>query len=300
MPKGITTATNLMGVVGYGFPKVAKVQADVQIMFERIYDRYDIDAAYFLFNIAPDNLRTFVDFAKASGMLGFGVTMPHKTSMVNLVDDMTDYCKLTNAVNLVVIRDGKTFGYNTDGTGFCGKWDRDGVSMEGLNVVIIGAGSITATIAYELSDRGAASFRILNRTLDNAVQKAGLIQKITGKPTTAAQLTNSNLDEAAKKANVLVQAGSLGMMNFDGSITDFEYLGFIDHLPKDALVAEVVPFPLETTFLKKAMAAGHRTIDGADMICYQVPQTVRAYFGEEHNFDDDTILKISLDTFKGS
>lgn len=294
MAIGLTTATYLMGVLGDQFPRLPGISAGVQEMFHAEFAEYNIDAAYFLFSISPENLPAFVEFAKISGMPGFGVTMPHKNRIIPLLDDMTEDCKLTETVNLVIIKDGKTYGYNTDGIGFCGKWDSEGINMAGKHILILGAGAITGTIAYELSKRGAGSFKILNRTLANAERIADKIKGLTGKAVSFGTLTNEELERSAEMADVLVQASPLGGLNGD----QFSSLGFIDKLPKDALVADVNTLPVETEFLKKARANNHNTSDGADMLMYQMPETMRAYFGNSYNFDNSTIIEIARKALK--
>lgn len=294
MARDLTTATYLMGVAGDQFPRLPGIAAGVQDMFHAVFDKYNIDGAYFLFSIAPKDLPAFVEFAKISGMPGFGVTMPHKNRIIPLLDDMSEDCKLTETVNLVTIKDGKTFGHNTDGIGFCGKWDKEGINLTGKRVLILGAGAITGTIANELSARGAESFRILNRTVANAESMANMIKKLTNKAVSFGPITNEELEKSATIADVLVQATPLGGMGGG----QFESLDFIDKLPKDALVADVTAVPIETELLKKARANNHNTSDGADMLMYQMPETMRAYFGNGYDFNDDVIIEIAGKSLK--
>ena len=286
MVKGITSATLLMGVIGDNFKRIPGVAVGAQKMFHNVFDHYGIDAAYMRFNIAPENVGKFVEFAKIVGMPGFGVTMPHKARVIPYLDHVTDEARTYEAVNLVIIRNGETYGYMTDGIGYCGAWDAQGISLEGRNVLIMGAGAITPIISHELAKRGVAKFTILNRTVNNAQHVADIITKNTGKPATAGPMTPEMLDECAKDTGLLLQCTSLGMAD---NGTQHPYLGFIDLLPKDALVSDVIVNPLETELLKKARQNGHRTTDGADMLTYQLPETFHQYFGDTIKFGDDLV-----------
>ena len=60
----------------------------------------------------------FLRRAAEEGYAGFNATMPHKTDLVELVDELDADAQLYRAVNTVVLRDGKIRGCNTDGRGF--------------------------------------------------------------------------------------------------------------------------------------------------------------------------------------
>ena len=68
--------------------------------------------------VKAEDTAAFLAQAKAEGYGGFNATMPHKTALVDLVDELDGDAALYHAVNTVVIRDGKTRGCNTDGRGF--------------------------------------------------------------------------------------------------------------------------------------------------------------------------------------
>ena len=70
--------------------------------------------------------------AKFAGYAGFNATMPHKQELVPLMDALDEDARLMGAVNTVCIREGKTYGYNTDGEGFpSGPWPTRGSTRRG-------------------------------------------------------------------------------------------------------------------------------------------------------------------------
>ena len=280
----ITLATNIMGVITDGIPRIPGYTADVQNQFHNVFDRYGIDAQYYVFSVPPEELANFVTAAKTMRMPGFGVTMPHKHTILPYIDHLSEDSAACEAVNLVIIRNGETYGYMTDGTGYCAAWDRRGVQLEGRKVTIIGAGAIVPIICYELAKRKVAEFTILNRSTGRAENTAAIIRRTTGKPVTVRPLTTEELIRAAADTQLLLQASAIGMSGGQ----EFEDLSFLDHLPKGCLVSDVVVTPVDTKFLQYARAAGFETTDGADMICNQMPETMERYYPEVA-FENDVV-----------
>jgi shikimate dehydrogenase len=80
--------------------------------------------------------------------------------------------------------------------------------------------------------------------------------------------------DAAKEVSLLVNATSAGM-------TGAQALDLpLDPLPVNASVCDLVYNPLETDLLRRAQAAGHRTIDGLGMLMYQAVPAFEAFYGE--------------------
>ena len=80
----------------------------------------------------------FLCRAAEEGYAGFNATMPHKTDLVELVDELDADAQLYRAVNTVVLRDGKIRGCNTDGRGFLQMLLEAGISPEGKTITVLG------------------------------------------------------------------------------------------------------------------------------------------------------------------
>lgn len=294
MANWTTTNTKIMGVVGRDFLRIPRVQAGVQKAFHSIFDHYGIDAQYHLFRILPDQLPLFIESAKLLQMPGFGVTMPYKRQIIPYIDHLSDTAKLYEAVNLVIIKNGHTYGYMTDGIGFCGIWDERGYQFFGKRVTMIGAGAISMSICFELAKRGVTHFTIINRSVENAEH---LVLRLREKMQVSAYsrpFEQKSLDEASTDTDVLIQTTSLGMTRNN---THFPYLGFIDKLPEDAIVCDVITSPLTSDFLQCAKRLGHTCSDGADMLSYQLLPTMKYYFENEFPFDDK-VTKLAQQAFR--
>ena len=75
------------------------------------------DASYELIEVHPDKLAAKVAEMKAAGFKGWNITVPHKTAMAELVDEITPAARLARSINTVCNKDGKLLGYSTDGYG---------------------------------------------------------------------------------------------------------------------------------------------------------------------------------------
>lgn len=127
------------------------------------------DLQYELLQVAPEKLETAVRQFQRTGGKGLNVTAPHKRAVRELVDSISERAELAGAVNTLVLTNGEIHGDNTDGSGLLRDLKSNlGVTLEGANVLILGAGGATAGILGPLLDAGPKSVCIANRTLDKA------------------------------------------------------------------------------------------------------------------------------------
>jgi shikimate dehydrogenase len=126
-----------------------------------VYKRYDVPPAKFR--------RHVVHFFLHGGR-GLNVTLPHKVAAVELANELTPRAERAGAVNTLMIQgENVIIGDNTDGEGLV----RDlrgncGVAVEGLRVLILGAGGATRGILAPLLALGPAEIVIANRTASRA------------------------------------------------------------------------------------------------------------------------------------
>ena len=124
---------------------------------------------YELLQVTPDKLDTAVRQFQRTGGKGLNITVPHKTEVTKLCDQLSERARTAGAANTLSFRDGEILGDNTDGIGLL----RDlavnlDVNLEGANILILGAGGATRGIVGPLLEMQPVSLRIANRTLDKA------------------------------------------------------------------------------------------------------------------------------------
>ncbi len=113
-----------------------------------------IDVEYLLYDVEPEKLEAFLRNAKANGISGLNVTIPHKIKAKECLErkgTLDENARRLGAVNTIKIaEDGQLYGYNTDGPGFYRSLVEDlKFEPEGKNVFVLGAGGAArACIMY--------------------------------------------------------------------------------------------------------------------------------------------------------
>ncbi len=162
---------------------------------------------YELLQVSPEKLETAIRQFQRTGGKGLNITVPHKTEVTKLVDKISDRAATAGAVNTLSFRGGEVLGDNTDGIGLL----RDlavnlGVTIEGANILILGAGGATRGIVGPLLEMQPASLWIANRSLDKAQLLADRFSK-TG-PVSACRF---NVVPVSTKYDLIINATSAGV-----------------------------------------------------------------------------------------
>lgn len=210
--------------------------------------------------------------ARALGLRGLSVTMPHKDVAAATVDVLSPAAEALGAVNCVAITDGTTTGHNTDGAGFVASMRAEArVDPDGLVCGVLGAGGAARAIIRALADAGAEEVLVVNRTATSAVAAAAVA------PGTARVATAEELAEVA----LVVNATSVGM-------ADPRDPSRLDAVPIDpatlrtgTLVADVVYHPRRTALLAAAEDRGLPTLGGLGMLVQQAAVAIQIWTGEE-------------------
>jgi shikimate dehydrogenase len=232
-------------------------------MHNAAYQKLGLDYIYLPFRVKPEQLAQAVDGLRALNVRGFNVTIPHKVSVIPLLDGLDPLAEKIGAVNTVVNNDGELRGYNTDSAGFLKALLENGIEPEGKKIVVLGAGGASRAITYVLAEKGA-HLTVLNRQLelDWAEDIARLIHKDLDREVKVMEL--GHLAEALEGADILVNATSVGMS------PAIEESPVPAQLLKPGLVVfDIVYNPIMTRLLREAGSVGARTIGGVDMLAWQ-------------------------------
>ena len=119
------------------------------------------DYEYELREIAPDELNGFM---QQRDFLGINVTMPYKADVIPYLDWIDDVAKEIGAVNTIVNRDGKLYGYNTDFYGMTKLFAHAGIDARGKKAIIFGTGGTSKTAAAVLKSLGAGEILKVSRS----------------------------------------------------------------------------------------------------------------------------------------
>jgi shikimate dehydrogenase len=226
-----------------------------------------IDATFVALPVSAADLPMAVAGARAFGLLGLSVTMPHKSAIVSHLDDVRHDAAALGAVNCVV-RDGRRLiGTNTDGPGFVDALRARGVDLGGKRVLVLGAGGVARAVIRALPGAGVGAIGIANRTLDRAAEAAVLGGSV-------AQVVEV-IDASAY--DIVVNATSVGMgaTPADGELPVGE-----DQRRPEHVVFDLVYEPAETGLLTAARRVGATAVDGVGMLVHQAAHAFALWTGE--------------------
>ena len=233
-----------------------------QAMVEAAYGHHNLDWRYLTIEVAPDGLEDAVKGAKAMGFQGFNCTIPHKVKVIEYLDGLGESASLMGAVNCVVRKDGQWIGENTDGKGFVESL-REFTDPSGKNVVIFGAGGAARAIGVEVALAGASKITIVNRTVDRGEELTKLLDEKL--QVEADFVPWDGVYAAPDGTDVLINATSIGLFPDVDARLDLH----IDSLHEGMVVADVIPNPPATNFVRDARAKGCKVIDGLGMLVNQ-------------------------------
>lgn len=226
-------------------------------MHNAAFKKLGLDYVYVSFRVKRKELDQAIQGIRALNIRGLNVTIPHKVAVIPLLDKLDELARKIGAVNTIVNDNGVLTGYNTDATGFLQALLERGIEPKEKNVVILGAGGAARAISFILAEKGA-SLVILNRTLDKARECAprGEVRALA--------LNQENLVKALDKADILVNATSVGMSPNVG-----ETLVTSNLIQPNLVVFDIVYNPVKTKLLKEAEKAQAKTISGLEMLLWQ-------------------------------
>ena len=224
--------------------------------------------------VKAGDTEAFLRRAVREGYAGFNATMPHKTALVKLADELDADAKLYRAVNTVVLREGKIRGCNTDGRGFLQMLAESGISPQGKTVLVLGAGGAARAIVLKLAQSGAARIFVCNRTLSRA---EALAEEFPAQ-ITACPFDQQTLSDCALFSDLLINTTPMGMT----AVADqFDSLAFLEQLPGGVPVCDIIYSPPETPLLCRAKELGHPTMNGLGMLIYQAIFALEEFTGTE-------------------
>jgi shikimate dehydrogenase len=238
------------------------------LIYNPWFEKKDIDAVVVPMGVRAEDYPTFFrSLFTLTNIRGALVTMPHKVTTIDLVDEISPTAAVAGAVNAVLLReDGALVGDQFDGAGFVRGVLRKGVPLQGTKALVVGNGGVGSPIAASLAAEGVAEMGLFD---PNAAASELLAQRlVTQYP--RLQVTTGSKDPAGY--DIVVNATPLGMNDDDPLPMD------IDRIASTAFVGEVVMKQEFTPFLRAAREKGCRVQVGKDMLFEMIPAYLE-FFG---------------------
>ncbi|MFQ8983266.1 MAG: shikimate kinase [Evtepia sp.] len=209
------------------------------------------DYDYELFEVSPDRLG---DFLRVRDFQGLNVTIPYKTTMLAICDDLTETAATIGSVNTVLKQlDGSLLGDNTDAAGFEGMVWKSRIRILGRKCLVLGSGGASLSAQYVLRKLGAGEVVVISRTGEN---------------------NYDNLDRH-QDAAVIVNATPVGMYpNTAASPVDLR------QFPRCEGVLDLIYNPARTALLQQAETLGIPHLGGLYMLAEQARCAAQLFTGE--------------------
>jgi len=250
--------TDLYGVIGHPI-----AHSKSPIIHGQFAEQTQQNIEYMAFDVAPEDLRTELQRFVEEGFKGLNVTVPHKSTVIDLLDELSDRADLAGAVNTISIdADARLIGENTDGAGLVRDLQENlEISLAGLQILVLGAGGATRGIVPVLLEAEPKKVLIANRTQD----KARLLADEFG---SLGKLSSCAFDElGGQRFDLIINATSAGL---DGSVPPF---------PGSIISPEVICYDLsyamsDTPFISWARQRGaERAHQGWGMLIEQAAES---------------------------
>lgn len=211
----------------------------------------------------------FDSFFKKRNFKAINVTIPYKQAVIPYLYEIDPLAKKIGAVNTVINKDGKLYGYNTDFYGMKALIKRNGISLKNKTVAILGTGGTSKT-AYAVSQDLEAKkiFNVSRKKNDGFI-------------------TYSKLCDISDSIDIIINTTPVGMFpNTDGcviNISEFKNLcGVIDAIYN----------PLKTNLILSALNSGIKAAGGLYMLVAQAAFASRLFTGDENVISKtDTVYK---------
>lgn len=241
---------------------------------KKLFELSGIDATYEAFETHPDLLKDRVEFLK--GYDGFNITIPHKETIINLIDSLGESAKIYNAVNTVCNKNGLLTGHSTDAAGFTSALQIEDIPLSG-SVLILGSGGVARTIATECALHNCSvTFAVRDADLKRAKELAFDLKE---RFTTAADVIS--LEDVDGSYDIAVNGTPLGMYpNENSSALSREQMKNITYF------FDAVYNPEETLFIKTARSLGKKAVSGMGMLVMQAANAHRYWYGAAFKNED--------------
>ena len=226
------------------------------------FDHLGLDANYEAIETPPSELNNRIEDLRSGRLTGLNVTIPHKTGIVSLLDEITEAGHLTGAVNTVSKTKTGLHGDNTDVVAIKEVLKSSHIPP-GISCLLIGAGGAARATLLALLDRGDR-VTVANRTLTTAEHLVNSLCPNSLSATIA--LSDPLLPTVVRQSQLIVNATAIGM---EGSSASAQSPLPDDCLHQGQIVFDIVYRPARTPLLNQATNAGATCLGGLEMLILQ-------------------------------
>ena len=250
-------------------------------IFNAAFKAVSIDATYEAWDTPPDTLEGRVNALRGTDFLGANVTIPHKESVLAMIDGGVGDAVKIGAVNTIVHADGKLIGHNTDVAGFARALKQDAkFEAHARRVMILGSGGAARAVALALVDANASVIYVVGRKPKRVEGVALTLKPITPSGTTIswAYWGDGSFQRMLREADLIVNCTPVGVA---GSDTDGQSPIDTELLEPHTTVFDVVYNPADTALVRGARERGATAVSGLGMLVYQAAESFKLWTGKD-------------------
>ena len=245
----INAKTKITGIIGWPVE-----HSKSPLMHNAAFDALGLNYCYIAMPVQPERLKEAIEGIRALGFTGINVTIPHKQTVIQYLDEIDEEARFIGAVNTIKNEDGRLTGYNTDGRGFMESLREEGIDPSGKNIFVIGVGGAARAVCYYLC-KSASKLYLHGRNMQKASSLMNDLKDIS---------SNVSITETKKNiqyADIIINATPLGMkeddpMPFEPSM-----------LRPDQIVCDLIYW--DTPLIKQARQIGCKAVNGLGMLLWQ-------------------------------
>jgi len=277
-----------IGLIGY------PIKHSISPYFQQAaLDYHRLDIRYELWETSPAQLQDRVNDLRKPQNVGANVTVPHKEAVLLLLDEVDDLASSIGAVNTIIKKDDRLFGFNTDAYGFMEALDKEGnFDPEGKRVVILGAGGVGKAVGFVLVQSRVASLVITDGIFERAkalaenlmrhIKDSSPSSKDLEPDITAFQWQSLSSSVTLNKCDLIVHCTTVGMKH---SSQEGQSPLRLEVIPSSVLVYDLVYNPWLTPLLELAHKAGANILGGLPMLVFQGAASFKLWTGREAPID---------------
>jgi shikimate dehydrogenase len=255
------------------------------------FEALGLDYAYVAFGV--EDIAAAIGGVRAlNNFRGLSVTIPHKVSIMEHLDEIDEVARNIGSVNTVV-KDGDVLrGSSSDGPGALKALRDCGADPAGKPILILGSGGAARAIAFTLATmENPPSISMLGVIPDELDALAHDLRDKTPATITSGPLDDESLKKGVSETGIIIHCTPIGMHpKTDATLVPAGLLR------PDHVVFDIVYNPRETRLLREARAAGCRIVQGLEMFVNQAVVQFELWTGE--TAPTDVMRKIVEDSLK--
>lgn len=230
--------------------------------------------ADYTYDLIPLNRDEFSRFMEMKEFAAINVTIPYKEAVIPYLDEIDPKAFEIGAVNTIVNRNGKLFGYNTDYLGFLYTLHHEGIDVTDKKCIVLGNGGASKAILTALRSEHAGKIILVNRSIKEGV------------------ISYKECYEKHTDANVIINTTPAGMypLYLDQKPIDLAQFSSLD------AVIDIVYNPLKTLLLQQASELGVKAVNGLEMLVSQAHSAAELFI--DRTLDSTKIEMITLELSK--